>query len=288
MAEVIGQVYPLGAVLVNWAGVDMGLTTPKSTVTFKTAFVEAESGAYGKTPIRVFRNGTRVEVDLEFQQNDLANVVGPSYQQFTVVSGAGKTKLTFGQIAGLANTNDVLILTSVVSANTPGVDLTLTQATPVGDPKLMYNAEGVQVYAAKFVACIDLGQVAGAFLGSFGDNSATQDDVAPTVSSVVPAADATGVSVGTSVIWTLSKNLNGGTVNGNSVKLFLPANEPNGEVACAAPVLVNNGASTTITLTPLAPLTTASNYLAVLTTQIKDQFGNPLAATYTSDFITES
>jgi hypothetical protein len=286
MAEDISKILVLGAVSMTYNGVELGETTPNTKVTIKTTFVEAETGKYGKVPTNVFRNGTRVEVEAELMQNDITNVLTPAYPQFTLVSGSGKTKMTLGQIAGLQNTKATLTLQSFISTNTPYYDFILTQATQIGDPELMYTAEKVQIWKVKFVGCIDLGQSAGSYLGSFGDNSATADAVAPVVSSVVPAANATGVSHGTSIVWTLSKNLNGNTVNNFSV--YLVVSDPTGpgtKVNCAAPVLVNNGASTTITLTPSSALSGTTIYLAILTQAIQDQVGNSLAM-YTTAFTT--
>ncbi len=285
MAEDISLILPLGAVAMTYNGVELGETTPNTKVTIKTTFVEAETGKYGKVPTNVFRNGTRVEVEAELMQNDITNIQTAAYPQFTLVSGSGKVKMTLGQIAGLANSKAILTMTSFVSTNTPYYDFTLSQATQIGDPELMYTAEKVQVWKVKFVGCIDIGKAAGNYLGSFGDNSATADAVAPTVSSVVPAIDGTA-AIGTSVVWTMSKALNVNTVNDFTV--YLVKADPSGagtKVACAKPVLVNNGASTTITLTPSGALTGTTAYLAILTQGIQDQVGNSLAM-YTSNFTT--
>lgn len=289
MAEDISKVVMLGAVSATFNGVELGHTTPNTKVTIKTTFVEAEAGKYGKVPTNVFRNGTRVEVELELIQTDITNIqaAGP-FPMFTLVSGSGLVKATLGQIAGLQNSKAILTLTSFLSDNTPIYDFTLSQATAIGDPELAYTAENIQIWKAKFVGCIDEGKAAGNYLGSFGNNSATADAVVPVVSSVVPAADATGISRSTAIVWTMSKALNSNTVNANTVYLFIA--DPTGagtRVACAAPVLVNNGASTTITLTPSSTLGATTLYLAVLTNAIQDQVGNALV-TYTSNFTTTS
>ena len=290
MAEDVSKIIVLGAVSATFNGVELGHTTPNTKVTWKTTFHEAKTGKYGDAPTNIFRGGSRVEVDMELMQTDIAGILasptGSPYPQMTLVSGSGLTKMTFGQVAGLQNTKSILTLTSFIAANTPAFDLTLSQATPIGMPELIYTSEKVQIWKVKFVACIDEGKAAGAYLGGFGNNAATADLVLPVVSAVVPAAAATSVAIGTSIVWTLSKVLNGNTVTKNSVKLFNAA--PAGaatEIVCNAPVLVNNGASTTITLQPTANLTVANTYLAILTSEIQDQVGNTLA-TYDTKFST--
>lgn len=289
MASVIGQVFPLGACNVAFNGVDLGLTSDKTKATFKTKRVEAMAGAFGEVPISVFKNGTRVEVDLEILQTDLVNIqgnaAGPIFPEFTLVTGSGKSKVTFGEYAGAGVTKATLKLTSVLSANTPAYDLTLTQAAPISDPVLIYTGAGVQVWAMKFVGCIDLGQSNGALVGSFGDATASGSSVAPSVTGRAPAENASSVPTNSSVVWTMNKALNGTTVNGNSVKLFQEPTSAAGTEVAGTVVLVNNGASTTITFTPTSALTSSKTYMAVLTSEILSQDGNRLV-TDTYNFAT--
>lgn len=292
MAENSGLVIPLGGASLTFNGVELGHTTPNTKATFKTKILEATAAKYGEVPIGIFRAGTRVEIDAELEQTDLLNVQGSAtgspYPQLYLVSGSGKTKLTFGEIAGKKSAAQLLKVTSFLTANTPAYDFTLTQAVPIGDPVLIYQGDKIQVWAVKFVGVIDEGKADGSYLGSIGDTTATVDAVAPTVSGVVPAENASSVPVAspTTVTWTLSKSLNGTLVNNKTVKLFLsPSAAAGTEVACGVPVLTNAGASTTIALTTSGNLTSGKTYMAMLTNEIQDQVGNTLA-TYISEFST--
>ena len=288
MSEDVSKIVVLGAVSATYNSIELGHTTNNTKVTFKTKYIKAKTGKWGEVTTNVWRAGTNVEVDLEFLQTDLVNIQGSTtgspFPFFYGVFGANN-KLGFGEVAGQQQTKATLKLTSFLSGNTPLYDLTLTQATPMGDPEIVYNGEKEQVWKVKFEGCIDEGQVAGQNIGSFGNSAATAISTPPTVSGVVPAAAATGVSHGTSIVWTMSEALNGNTINASSVKLFSVSGGTGTPVACAAPVLVNNGASTTITLTPSSSLGSTTVYWAILNSTILDQYGNALAL-YSTDFTT--
>ncbi len=287
MAEDVSKIVVLGAVSATYNGVELGHTTSNTKVTFKTKYVKGKSGKWGEVTTNVWRAGTVVEVDLEFIQTDLVNIQGSAtgspFQFFYGIFGTSN-KLGFGEVAGQQQTKALLKLTSFVAGNTPLYDLTLTQATPVGDPELIYTGEKEQVWKCKFEGCIDEGQVAGLNIGSFGNSAATSSSAAPTVTSVVPAADATGVSHTSPVTWTMSENLNGNTVNASSVKLF-SVSAGSGTAVAGTVALTNAGASTTIVFTPSAPLSATTVYWAVLNSTILDQYGNALAL-YSTQFTT--
>ena len=287
MAENVGQNIVLGAVSVTYNGIELGHTTPNTKATFKPKYITVKTGKYGDTPTNIFLAGLTVEVDLELLQTDLVNIQGSAGSPYPFLTGifGSANKLGFGEVAGRQLIKALLKLTSFIPGNTPLYDLTLTQAAAIGTPEIDYTGEKEQIWKCKFVACIDEGQVAGLNIGSFGNSAATQSAVAPTVTSVVPAANATGVSHSSSVIWTMSEAVNGNTVTSSSVKLFSLAAGVGTPVACSAPVLVNNGSSTTITLTPTSNLSSSTVYIAMLNSTILDQYGNALAL-YSTEFTT--
>ena len=102
------------------------------------------------------------------------------------------------------------------------------------------------------------------------------DTTAPTVSSTSPANAATGVTASTTVVWTFSEDLRVSSVSTSSVAVI---KDSDGTAVAGTVALVNNGASTTVTFTPGANLASGQAYTAVLTTQVRDLAGNPLAAT---------
>lgn len=287
MAENVANIVVLGAVSATYNGVELGHTTPNTKVTFKTKYVKAKTGKWGDVTTNVWRAGTVVEVDLEFLQTDLVNIQGSAtgspFPFFYGIFGTNN-KLGFGEVAGQQQSKNTLKLTSFISGNTPLYDLTLTQATPIGDPELIYTGEKEQVWKCKFEACIDEGQVAGLNIGSFGNSAATASTTPPTVSTVVPNASATGVSHSTAITWTMSESLNSNTVNTSSVKLF-SVSAGVGTPVAGSVVLTNAGSSTTIVFTPTSSLSGSTVYWAILNSTILDQYGNALAL-YSTDFTT--
>ena len=111
--------------------------------------------------------------------------------------------------------------------------------------------------------------------------SSNSDTTAPTVTATSPAANATGVATNSAVTATVSESLTVGTVTSSSA--YLRDAQNNTVVATVA----YNDAQKQITITPTSDLEQGTTYTATLTTAIKDQAGNSLAANYTWSFTTQ-
>lgn len=274
-----------GAAQVNVGGVNIGHVDEEGVkAPLTSTIIEALSGKHGQTPMKKWLNGQRLIVEFNLIQTEFMNLedVLPGA---TRVSDGGNDKLTFGLIGGTEIPGVQLILTPVIPGQTPLFNLTLASAAPIGDFDLLYSGGAYQKWACKFEGLVDeAGGNDGSFLAQFGDASITQDAVLPTVITVVPANNAPAIAIGTNVVWTMSEDLDGNTVNGDSVHLIEDPTGAATEVA-ASVSLVNAGAGTTITLTPDADLTAATKYLAMLEGSIKDKAGNNLVF-YATDFDT--
>ena len=106
-------------------------------------------------------------------------------------------------------------------------------------------------------------------------NLTVTDTTAPTVSSVLPVADATGVAVSTTVSVTFSEAMDSSSITTSSFTLD----------SVAGSVSYDSG-TYTATFTPSANLEGSTAYTATLSTAITDVAGNPLAAAYSWSFTT--
>lgn len=97
----------------------------------------------------------------------------------------------------------------------------------------------------------------------------TLDAVSPTVTSTVPAANATAVADGTTYQWIFSESLAPSTVISNNLYLI---KDTDGSIVGAS--VSYNDALKTATLTPTVALTAASKYLAVVDGDVMDLSGN--------------
>jgi Bacterial Ig-like domain/Protein of unknown function (DUF1565) len=102
--------------------------------------------------------------------------------------------------------------------------------------------------------------------------AAAADRTAPTVTARSPAADATGIAVGTSVKATFSEAVQGLTTSTFTLRAA-------GATSNVAAAVAYDAASRTATLTPSSALAANTRYTATLTNGVKDVAGNPLAAT---------
>jgi stringent starvation protein B len=110
-----------------------------------------------------------------------------------------------------------------------------------------------------------------------GDTVSVPDTTPPTVSSVSPAADATGVAISTTVSVTFSEAMNASTITTSSFTVG----------GVSGSVSYNSG-TYTATFTPSADLSYETTYTATLSTAITDAAGNPLASAYSWSFTTTS
>ncbi|MBP1992548.1 Ig-like domain-containing protein [Paenibacillus eucommiae] len=106
-------------------------------------------------------------------------------------------------------------------------------------------------------------------------------DTAPPTATIVPAANATAVAVGSTIKWTFSEAIQPPTVNSSN---FL-VQKADGS-ALVPGTLSLNAARTIVTFTPTAALTAATAYMTIAGTGIKDIAGNSLAAPMITKFTT--
>lgn len=287
----ITEIKLFAGALVSIGGADVGHVDENGIkVNFKNKFVQAKVAKY-PTEVQQWIAGQELEVEFQLAQSNFTNLAACIPGATKVTNTAGSSKLTFGKTAGFQQTAVQVIFTSVQSANTPTYDLTIPRAVPSRDWTINYDPANWNKWSIGF-KCLanEAGGADGSWMATFGDASITADVVAPTVSSVVPADEATGQSTSTTVVWTISEALNGNTVNLGTVAMFKSATDSVGVPGSVA--LVNNGASTTITFTPTSALAGATKYICVLSNpagslaySIQDLAGNKLAF-YSNEFTT--
>lgn len=284
MSQDVSQIQLFGAVAIVVNGVDIGHTDENGVkTTIPQNVVLAKTGKFGQTPVKGFLNGREISIEFALAQTELTSLL-EVLPGATRVSGAGKEKLTFGQISGKEITAVAMTLKSFITANTPAFDLTFARVIPIGDFEITNSGEDFNKWTCKFMVLADeAGGSDGDFEFSFGDDTATADVTAPSVSGVVPADGAPAVAVGDSVVATLSEDMNGNLVNTDNVKLIEDLGGTEVEIAGVV-TLVNAGASTTITFNPTGDLTSATVYTFMLQ-NLEDQNGLPLPF-FDSDFTT--
>lgn len=107
----------------------------------------------------------------------------------------------------------------------------------------------------------------------------TRDDIPPTVIAASPANGATGVSPNAVVTVTFSERMNAATVNASTISLRITSS------GTAITSIVTYNADTRVaTLTPSGPLSQNVNYTLTVSTGVRDEQGNAMAAPYSLSF----
>lgn len=105
------------------------------------------------------------------------------------------------------------------------------------------------------------------------------DTIAPTVSANIADA-ATGIMVGTNIVWTFSEPIQPPLVTSSNFIVM------SSDGVSIAGTLNLNPDRTIVTFDPTANLAAATGYMAIVTTNVKDLAGNKLAATNVINFTT--
>lgn len=109
----------------------------------------------------------------------------------------------------------------------------------------------------------------------------TGDTTRPTVTTIVPANNATAIAVGTTVVWTFSEAIDAAYANDSN---FIVTKQSDSSVVTGTVAI--NGAKTIVTFTPGVALSAASVYTAVVSKNVRDAAGNTLLNTYATKFTT--
>ena len=122
--------------------------------------------------------------------------------------------------------------------------------------------------------------VAGTGTGWFTTGDISPDTTPPTISSVVPAANATGVAVSAVVVWTFSEAILAAYATTANFLLTTAAG-----VAVAGAVSIN-AANTIVTFTPTSNMSASTVHIATVTANVRDKSNNALAANSVTKFTT--
>ncbi len=169
---------------------------------------------------------------------------------------------TLTATGGMAVTGTVLYLGTTATFSPTGVlspDTTYTATITTGVKDLAGNS------------------LARNFVWSF-TTGATPDTTDPTVSSINPANNATGVALNRSIAATFSEPMNPLTITSANVSVTAP-----GGVAVLGTVAY---AGNTLTFTPTIPLAASTTFTGTITTGAEDLAGNPLAHDFVWSFTT--
>ncbi|MEJ7759788.1 MAG: Ig-like domain-containing protein [Gemmatimonadaceae bacterium] len=109
----------------------------------------------------------------------------------------------------------------------------------------------------------------------------TADNTGPTVLTVSPPDNASGVAITSAVTVTFSEPMNASTINTTTFNL-----RNTGTGALVAGTVTYNAGANSATFTPSAPLANGTHYTVTVTTGVMDIGGNPLATQFTSTFST--
>ena len=198
----------------------------------------------------------------------------------TGVARSAAISVTFSEAIDPATINTSTFQVKIASAGAITGTVAYTAATRTAQftPSApLPNAAGMSVGITTGVK--DLAGNALATTHSFG--FAVRDEVAPTVVSVNPAGDATGVPVGTSVTAVFSEPMDGSTINASTVTLWFATG-----AAAVAGAVAYDATARAVTFTPAAPLSVGTSYAFGISTGAKDASGNSLAQAFASVFTT--
>ncbi|MEO8576085.1 MAG: Ig-like domain-containing protein [Gemmatimonadales bacterium] len=173
----------------------------------------------------------------------------------------------------LKNTVTSAVIASTVTYDNATTSATLTPGAPLAGNT---NYTVTVTTGAKDAAGNPLG---GQFTSTF--TTLILDSTPPSVTSVNPVNNATGVPISTNVLVSFNEAMDPTTINTTTVTL-----RNTGTSAVVAGTVTFNSGTNVATFTPSGPLSNATNYTVSVTTGVKDVAGNAIAAQFNSNFTT--
>ena len=278
MAKDASQILVLGASSITLGGTDMGFTTQAGAVLKVTKKdTDGKVADYGDNPVVVFTEISAAEVDVTFAQMDYVKLQ-KILTMCNFVTNASLTKAQFGRYAGQRLTPVAMVITPVDPTLATLVPTTLYAVVPKDWPTFDYVSNKTQDFKMTFRALPDPTRTDGNWIGTIGDTTITTDAVAPTITAVAPTNGASAQATSAVLVYTFSKNLDASTVNAGTFGMF-KASAGSTPTTLGIPVtvvLVNAGASTTVTVTPKSALPAGSTIQCFVLTTVKDTSGNRL------------
>jgi len=256
--------------------------TPSTSLTANTQYTATISGTVTDT----VGNALAADYNWQFTTGAALDTTPPTVSATSPANNATSTTLNASVSATFseAMTNATLNATSFTLRRTAGGATIVGAVTVSGNtatftPIASLNATTQYTATITTAATDGAGNALAANYNWQFTTGAAPDTTPPTVSSIVPANNTTGIMLNASVSATFSEAMNNATLNTSSFSLRPAA----GGAAVTGTVNVSGN---TATFTPTASLAGSTQYTATITSAATDAAGNALAASFNWQFTT--
>ena len=273
-----------GVCSISYGGTVLGFTQDGATVNIASNYEDVVVDEYGETPVDAIKTGEEVTVVVRLSEFSYDNLLAVLPGAAKVTDGS-KDKVTGGNISGFLARSTAAELILHPIKNAAGVlteDFTIYLAYISEPVEFGYLHNDVRSYEVTFRAVVDVNKSDGNLLYAYGDTTASADTTAPTVASVVPVDNDTGIAIGDNVVITMTDDdLDTLTMTAANVLLIKTTDDTQ-----VAAVLSWAVGAKTITINPNSNLTASTLYRVIVTQGLKDYNGNALATAFSSSFTT--
>jgi hypothetical protein len=258
----------------------IGATRGGSTFTVEREIREIEQdGTYGA--VKSHRQKTRVQPILMVNAMELNTTNIPKFFGGMTVTTSNPSYDVITEDIALADT-DYLTNIAFVGETKDGEDVVIIVKNALGDGNIEFAIEDKNEIVPEVQ-----------FTGHYATDALTTppyeirfpksagDTTPPTISSSLPTANATGVSISADYVLTFSEAIRSDTITSDNI--FMLKTSDNTPIAGT---LSWNSAQTVITFNPTSNLTANTQYSVFITTGIKDIAGNSIASTSVRYFTT--
>jgi len=261
----------------------MGFTQDGAEVNVEESWEDVVVDEHGESPVDALLTSENLTVKVRLSEFTMSNLRRSIPGSTQVIDGA-KEAVSIGRSTGFrARTYAGQLTLHPIANDVADVseDLTVWLAYVSEPVTYSYVYNDVRSYEVTFRALVDVAKTDGRRIAMIGDSSAGADITAPSVSSVLPVDDATGVAVTDNVVITLAANdLDSTSMTAATVMLIAESTETQ-----VASTLSWDSALSKITLNPNASLSALADYRLVVN-GLKDVSGNQMVSAFTSNFTT--
>lgn len=216
---------------------------------------------------------------LEFRKETFERALAAAKESNVSVNGASYTKIEAKNEIELTDYYDNITWIGTLSGSNEPVIIQIYNALNSDGLKIDTKDNSDITTELKFEGSYDPNNLDSPPFAIFYPNQ--NEDITPPTVTVVPADNATGVTVGSNVVFTFSEAIMPSTVNSSN---FMLVKASDGSLVASTLALgINN---TVVTLDPSVDLIAATAYMAIVTSNVKDVTGNSLANNTVINFTT--
>jgi O-glycosyl hydrolase len=251
--------------------------TPTAALAYSTTYTATITTGVSSS------SGAALAANYSWSFTTVAAPVAPMVTAVTPLSAATNVATGTTVTATFSEAMSASSITSSTFTLTPQGGSAVTGTYSVNGAVVTFTPSAALAGGTQYTALVTTGVMSSSGVALAANDSwyfTTAAAAAPTVASVSPAKNATGVSINSAITATFSEQMNSATLTGSTVTLGISGG------SSVSGLITYSAGTATVTFTPSAALNYGAVYTATITTGATSSGGVALASNYSWSFTT--